>query len=113
MVRAVILNNLGNAQLGLRQLDAAEASFREALAIYRQLQHRSGEGTVLNNLGACAEARSDRAGACATYGEALQASLDADDRRGQAITRAHIERIVGHGSADDESIRPCRAALAE
>jgi hypothetical protein len=113
VVRAVILNNLGNAQLGLRHLDAAEANFKEALAIYRQLQHRAGEGTVLNNLGACAEARSDRARACASYAEALQASLGADDRRGQAITRAHIERIVGHGSADDEWIRACIAAVAE
>lgn len=113
VVRAVILNNLGNAQLGLRQLDAAEASFGEALAIYRRLQHRAGEGTVLNNLGACAEARLDRARACASYAEALRASLDGDDRRGQAITKAHIVRLVGQGSAEDESLRACRTALAE
>ncbi|HJS58608.1 MAG TPA: tetratricopeptide repeat protein [Vicinamibacteria bacterium] len=52
VVRAIILNNLGNAQLGLRQLEAAAVSFYESLRIYRDLEHRAGEGTALHNLGA-------------------------------------------------------------
>lgn len=111
VVRAIILNNVGNAQLGLRQLDVAFTSFEEALAIYRRLEDRAGEGTVLNNLGADWEIRSDLAKACHAYAQALAASAGADDRSGQAVTRRHIERLVERAAAGDSSVETCRIAL--
>ncbi|HET7291768.1 MAG TPA: hypothetical protein VFM88_05035 [Vicinamibacteria bacterium] len=112
-MRAVILNNLGNAQLGLRQLEAAQASLEEALGIYRRLEHHAGEGAVLNNLGACWEARSERDKACLSYTQALVASAQADDRRGQAITEGHIRRLIEQSAAGDRSVEACRAAFGE
>jgi tetratricopeptide (TPR) repeat protein len=108
VVRAVVLNNLGVARLGLKQLDAAWTSFDESLAIYRRLQDRAGEGAVLNNLGAYWEARSDTASACDSYGRALAVSREADDRRGEAITRRHLERLLAAGPL--ESTRLCASS---
>jgi tetratricopeptide (TPR) repeat protein len=99
VVRAIVLNNLGVAQLGLKRLDAARAHFDEALAIHRSLRDRAGEGTALNNLGAYWEARGAVSDACAAYVRALAASREADDRRGEAITRGHIERLQAAGPA--------------
>lgn len=98
-VRAIVLDNLGMAQLGLKRLDVARAHFEEALAIHRSLQDRAGEGTVLNNLGAYWEARGAIDEACQAYVGALAASRDADDRRGESITRGHIERLRAAGPA--------------
>jgi tetratricopeptide (TPR) repeat protein len=110
--RAAILDNIGSAQLALRQTDEARATFGEALGIYRGLRDRAGEGIVLNNLGAVAEALSDRAQACASYADALVASRDADDRRGAAITLRHLQRLVEGGKSGDRALDPCRAALS-
>jgi hypothetical protein len=89
-------------------LDAAFASFEESLGIYRKLEHRAGEGTVLNNLGAYWEARSDVARACDSYTRAIIASREGDDRRGEAITRRHIERLVAQGA--DPATQKCQTA---
>jgi len=111
--RAAILDNIGSAQLALRQTDEARATFGEALTIYRGLRDRAGEGTVLNNLGAAWEAGSERAQACAAYADALAASREADDRRGAAITTGHLQRLVDAGATDDRALDRCRAALSE
>jgi tetratricopeptide (TPR) repeat protein len=110
--RAVVLNNLGSAQLALGRREEARASFVAALAAYRTLGDRGGEGAVLNNLGALAEARAAPAEACAAYEQALAASREADDRRGQAITLAHVERLAGQERPDDDALTRCRQALA-
>jgi tetratricopeptide (TPR) repeat protein len=109
--RAAILDNVGSAQLALRQTDEARATFAAALAIYRGLGDRAGQGTVLNNVGAAWEG-SDRAQACTAYAEALAASRESDDRRGAAITGRHLERLVEAGPTDDRALDRCRAALA-
>jgi tetratricopeptide (TPR) repeat protein len=110
--RAAVLNNLGSAQLALRRRAEARASFESALADYRSVGDRGGEGAVLNNLGALAEAREAPAEACASYAQALAASREAEDRRGQAITLAHLERLVAAGRLPDDGLASCRQALA-
>jgi tetratricopeptide (TPR) repeat protein len=109
--RAAILDNIGSAQLALGPPGQARATFMDALAIYRKVGDRAGEGTVLNNLGAAWEA-SDRTQACAHYADALVASRDAGDRRGAAITERHLQRLIDTGAADDRSLDRCRAALS-
>ena len=110
--RAAILNNLGRAQLALHRPDDAGASFEAALALYRHVHSRAGEGTVLNNLGALWEARSDLPRACAAYEQAAAASRVADDRRGTAITVGHLQRLVARGRLGDDALAGCRTALA-
>lgn len=110
--RAAIFDNIGSAQLALRQTDQARATFAEALAIYRGLGDRAGEGIVLNNLGAAFEATPDRTQACAAYADALAASREADDRRGAAVTTRHLQRLVDAGTTDDDALARCRTALS-
>ena len=110
--RAVVLNNLGTAQLALGHVDDARASFGSALKDYQLLRDRGGEGTVLNNLGVLAESRALPEEACASYVQALDASREADDRSGQATTLAHMERLVARNRPDDTALARCRQALA-
>ena len=109
--RAVVLNNLGSAQLALGRADDARASFASALTDYQFLRDRGGEGAVLNNLGVLAESGARLPEACAFYARALEASDDADDRSGRATTLAHVERLLARSRPDDATLARCRQAL--
>jgi tetratricopeptide (TPR) repeat protein len=108
---AVVLNNMGSAQLAWRRYPDALKSFEDALAGYRALRDRAGEGTVLNNIGALHEARAQLPQACEAYAAALAAARESGDRGGEAATRSLLERIVNRGAAAAEALRACRAAL--
>ena len=108
--RATVLNNLGSAQLALGSLESARVSLDAALADYRMLGDRGGEGSALHNLGALSESRSEWAEACAAYSDSLAAARDADDRRGQAITRARVEGLLARRPRDDGPLARCRGA---
>lgn len=109
--RAAILNNLGGAQLALGRRDLARASFDAALVDYQFTRDRAGEGVVLNNLGALLESSDALADACTSYVRALQASRQGDDRRGEAATRARLQRLVAR-LPDDPRLSGCRETLA-
>jgi hypothetical protein len=94
-----------------RHEDAA-TSLEESLGLYRQLRVRTGEGTVLNNLGALWEVKGDVARACAAYADAMAASREADDRTGTAITVGHLRRLAAAGRPDDPARARCAEALA-
>jgi tetratricopeptide (TPR) repeat protein len=111
--RAVVLNNLGSAQLALGRLEEARASFDAALADYLALRDRGGESAVLNNVGALAESRGETAEACAAYEQALAAAHEADDRRAEAVTIVRVERLVAQGGTDDAQLTSCRRALVQ
>ena len=110
--RAVVLNNLGSAQLALGHVDDAHASFASALRDYQFLRDRGGEGTALDNLGVLAESRALPGEACASYVQALEASRQADDRSGQVTTLGHMARLVARSRPDDAGLARCRQVLA-
>ena len=88
---AVTLNNLGNVQRDLADLESARASYEEAIAIRRELARRRTEvyrpdvAGTLNNLGNVQRALADLESARASYEEAT--GLFAEDARARPTDR--------------------------
>ncbi len=78
--------SLGDDLLALKYLE-------QALSLQRELQNKSGEGTVLNNLGNVYNLRQDYQSASCHYQAALEIQRDLEKQQDQAITLANLGDI--------------------
>jgi predicted ATPase/transcriptional regulator with XRE-family HTH domain len=91
---AIALNNLGNVAIVLRQYDAAEAYYRESIAICDEIGHPLGKVKPLLNLGTLKRKLRQYAEALAFYQESLAlGEQTGEDDEGRAILWNNIGDI--------------------
>jgi class 3 adenylate cyclase/tetratricopeptide (TPR) repeat protein len=104
------LLNLGNVAL-LSDPREAEQHYRQALALFREVGDRRGEGRALNNLGIARGMQMDPGGAQRHYEQALALSRQIGDRRGEGLALMNLGLTVqGYGSFMEARAR-CAEAL--
>ena len=89
----------GAMQLQRRQIDAALQSWNEALELYRQSGNRAGEGRVLGNLGAVAEALGNYPEAIAAFEDSLEVAREIGDYQGIVFALnnlGHTHELLGN-----------------
>jgi eukaryotic-like serine/threonine-protein kinase len=98
--KAQVLNGLGNAALGLNQLDDAERYFDQSLAIRRRIGDQRGIAVTLNNLSHVNRQRGRYEDAVRFGKEALQVSTAMGDRTWMA------DSSMGLGDTYQDAGRP-------
>lgn len=89
----------GAAQLQRRQVEAALQSWNEALELYRQSGNRIGEGRVLGNIGAVAEAVGNYPEAIAAFEDSLEVAREINDYQGIVFALnnlGHTHELLGN-----------------
>lgn len=108
------LNNLGMVliQGGTQEhLNVAEATFEEAYAIAKDIDHPDGQGLSLSNLGLVSAGRGDYAKAAKLYEEALLFRQRGDNPAGEINTLNHLGMAYWALGSYDEAIGAYGAAL--
>ena len=80
----------GNQQYDLSQIDAALKSWQQALGLYRQINDRGSEASVLNNLGLIYKSLGDYPQAMEYYQQSLVISRQLKDRLSEARTLGNL-----------------------
>jgi tetratricopeptide (TPR) repeat protein len=105
-LRARTLLAVGTAEARSGRRDAARTHLESALAIFRELGHKSGEGFVLGNLGGVAYSTGKYEEALACYQAAMDIQRAAGNRRMEGANLANIG-LVHHTQGNLEQARAC------
>jgi tetratricopeptide (TPR) repeat protein len=89
------LNSLGLCRLSLGEYRQAIDLFTQALAIFRDIGDRQGEGSVLANLGICYRRLGDYRQAINLYTQALAIFRDIGDRQGEGNALVNLGSCRG------------------
>jgi len=103
---------LGNALGKDNQLAESLHHCRNALAIYRELGARAGEGTTLNNIAAIYRAWGRYDEALKALEESLAISREIGDRAGEGTTLNNISQIYDAWGRYDEALKALEESLA-
>ncbi|MCA9991017.1 MAG: tetratricopeptide repeat protein [Anaerolineales bacterium] len=103
LVEAEIRHSLGIVADEQGDLAAARAYHGQALAIYRQVGARPGEGLSLNNLGNVAADEGDSAGARSFYEQALRTFREIGDRPGESLALGNLGGVADDLGLYDEA----------
>jgi predicted ATPase/DNA-binding XRE family transcriptional regulator len=115
-LRAGALLAAGNLAGSQGDRDAAESYFRESLAIYRELEDRSGIASVLNNLGLSSVVRGDYPLSLSLFEESLAIERELHSNRGIATALNNmgwVARLRGDNSAARSLLGECLALYRE
>ena len=92
--RVISLNGIGNIQLTLRNNDAAEKAFREALAGEKKLGSPLGQAINYANIGYLKEANGERDSAWIYYEYSMEQNRLADSKLGISLCYNHFGRLA-------------------
>ena len=92
--KVISLNGIGNIQLTLRNYDAAEKVFREALAGEQNLESHVGQAINYANIGYLKEATGERDSAWIYYEYSMQQNRLADSKLGISLCYNHFGRLA-------------------
>ena len=95
-IRGIALQNLGSIAARSRDLEAAEAYFRESHECFRRAGYARGEAIVLNNYSAVALDRGDYDLAESIGGAAMDAAQRVDDLELLAIAKLNYAEALAH-----------------
>lgn len=109
IVEAEAINHLGNLRLELGDHRAAEADYRESLAIYRSVSYRNGIADELNNLGLVQLFQGKIEAARANLLESLALRRDGGDERALPATLSNL----GDLAVDEEQYEVANEYYAE
>jgi tetratricopeptide (TPR) repeat protein len=100
-LKANVLRALGDLQQFRKEMEAARASYAQALELYRAVGARLGEANVLRAMGDVQQFRDDRDAALQTYAQALELYRAVGDRLGEAnVLAAKCRLLVQIGEID-------------
>jgi tetratricopeptide (TPR) repeat protein len=110
--RVSCFNWLGRSCSRLGKKQEALDYYEQALAISREGRDRSGEGTILNNLGSVYNALSKRQEALHYYEQALAISREMGDRSGEGTTLNNLGSVYNALGKKQEALHYYEQALA-
>jgi CHAT domain-containing protein/tetratricopeptide (TPR) repeat protein len=111
--QATTLTNIGDvSHKDLYDLDQANRSFTEALALRRAVGDEKGEAFTLTGLGLIAQGQGDLTRALNYFGDALELSRKTGDRRNQATIRSNMAGIYLYRGELQKALEAYDAALA-
>lgn len=91
--RVVTLNGIGNIQLTLGNMEAADSAFRQALAGEKGLGSALGQAINYANLGSIFEDAGQLDSARAYYTQSLEKNREAGSELGMSLCRTHFGRL--------------------
>ena len=92
-LRANVLSAMGDVQQFRKDMNAALASYAQALELFRAVGDRLGEANVLSAMGDVQQFRKDMNAALASYGQALELFRAVGDRLGEANVYGAMSRL--------------------
>ncbi|MGG6297131.1 CHAT domain-containing tetratricopeptide repeat protein [Leptolyngbya sp. AN02str] len=101
----------GAAQFQQRQWQAAQESWQRALQLYRQAGNRVGEGRVLGNLAAIAEAQGNDEQALALFQQSFEIARELNDARGQSFALINLGYVATNLGDYERAIAHLEMAL--
>lgn len=90
---AVVLGNAGNANLGLRDYEAALGCYERSLALHRENGYRRGEGIQLGNISSIHQLMNEPEKALELEQQAHAIAIETGDARSVIRTRSSLGRI--------------------
>ena len=93
LVEADLHKRLANTHQANHDFAAARTHYAQALTLYRQQQHRPGEGEVLNGLGWCSQQQHDLEQALTYLHQAEQIHQTIDNPHGQSMTLINLALV--------------------
>ncbi len=109
--RSYILQNLGDANAGMKRYAAAIEEYRASLELKRDAGDRFGQGYTLTRLGEAQLALGGGAEAMASFDEALKLDRFTGARGGEAATLAAMARANALAGKPDEARKNMREAV--
>ena len=91
--RGLYLNYAGYDLYRISRYADALPLFEQSLKLSREIGHKAGEGTTLNNIGAIYHAQGDYATASRYYEQSLAIRREIGDKTGEGVTLNNIGRI--------------------
>ncbi|MDZ7371335.1 MAG: tetratricopeptide repeat protein, partial [candidate division KSB1 bacterium] len=110
-LKANVLKAIGDVQQFRKEIDAALASYNEALKLFRQVGAKLGEANVLKAIGDVQQFRDERDAALASYNEALKLFRQVGDRLGKANVLQAIGDVQQFRDERDAALASYNEAL--